>query len=92
MLEPTNNAGFVLLYVLAGVGLPLLWMEGYRRVAANVNFTERLTISFIVLAAKQIAQYGWKACRFILQLCLNFWQAVKHTIKEIIAVSSTKDE
>lgn len=92
VLEPTNNAGFVLLYVLAGVGLPLLWMEGYRRVAANVNFTERLTISFIVLAAKQIAQYGWKACRFILQLCLNFWQAVKHTIKEIIAVSSTKDE
>lgn len=92
VLEPSNNFLFILLYVVAGVGLPLLWLLGYRRIAANVNVTERQALSFIVLASKRLVRCIYLLGCLAVRICMNFWQSVKRAVKEIIAVSSTKDE
>lgn len=92
VLQPMNNVLWILLYVVAGVGIPLLWLSGYRRIASKVTFTETQLIGFLVVLGQRICHYVVLTARFIamavVAACRNVWQG----IKDIIEASSVADE
>ena len=92
MLQPTSNVLWVLLYVVAGVGLPLLWLAAYRRIASKVTFTETQLIGALVVTGQRLCHYVVLTARFIamavVAACRNVWQG----IKDIIEASSVADE
>lgn len=51
VLNPASNALWVILYVLAGVGIPLLWMAGYRCVQPYVKQGEVKVVELLLMAA-----------------------------------------
>ena len=84
VLEPANNAFWVIAYVVVGVGLPLLWLEGYRRLSDKYDITNRQIVRYIVLLLCLLA----KCLRFILHktwiifknLCRQIWAFIKEMI------------
>ncbi len=92
VLQPTSNVLWVLLYVVAGVGLPLLWLAAYRRIASKVTFTETQLIGALVVTGQRLCHYVVLTARFIamavVAACRNVWQG----IKDIIEASSVADE
>lgn len=90
--HPSGGMIWPMLYLLAGVGLPLLWMVGYRRVASHITLTEHQlwdwsmqTIQFI---CRMVVLIGRTLALMVFRTCRAIWQG----IKDIIDASSTKDE
>lgn len=50
VLNPASNVLWVILYLIAGVGLPLLWMAGYRRVQVYVKKGEARGVELLLTA------------------------------------------
>ena len=90
--ECMGQVGWVLLYVVAGLSLPLLGLAGYRRIAARINVSQEQVCDFCVVAAQRTGRFLYVLARGIVRCaklaCLTFWKGVK----EIIAASSPKDE
>lgn len=92
VLQPQSNVLWVMLYTIVGVGLPLLWLKGYRCIASHVTFTEKQAIGALVVSGQRLCRVVVLACRFIamafMAACRNIWQS----IKDIIEASSPADE
>lgn len=92
IFNPQSNVLWVLLYVIVGVGLPLLWLAGYRLIADKVNLTEKQLVNGVVVVGQYICKCCSYVCRGIMTLfvsaCMNVWNGVK----DIIDASSTKEE
>lgn len=94
VLQPANNLLWILLYLIIGVALPVLWMMGYRLVAArvNVNFSQQRIFGWLI----QGGQLVFRLLRFIVKGFWNFlvrqWRGLVHGFRELLAASSPKDE
>lgn len=92
IFNPESNVLWIVLYTLAGIGLPLLWMVGYRHISSLVNITEKKTVETLIISSQRfvkIAANVGKAIGIIFMgACHSIWQG----IKDIIAASSTKEE
>lgn len=90
--ECMGQVGWVLLYVLTGLSLPLLGLDSYQRIAARVHISQEQVCDYCVVAAQRTGRFLYVLARGIVRCgklaCLTFWKAVK----EIIAASSPKDE
>ena len=90
--ECMGQVGWVLLYVLAGLSLPLLGLDSYQRIAARVHISQEQVCDYCVVAAQRTGRFLYVLARGIVRFgklaCLTFWKGVK----EIIAASSPKDE
>lgn len=90
--SPANNVLWIIFYVLVGVSLPLLWVAGYRLVAANVTLTQCQVLSAVFVVAQRL-------CRIVAVIGRTLWavfMGAVHSfcqgVKEIIAASSPKNE
>lgn len=92
IFNPPSNIVWILLYTLAGIGIPLLWMVGYRHVSGIVNITEKKTIDMLVNGSQRIiktaVKVGHAIALIFMASCRSIWQGVK----DIIEASSTKEE
>lgn len=92
VINPANNVFWVLLYVIAGVGIPLLWLAGYRKVASQITITQNQALGYVVMAGQMAGRFIYRlSCIFVKALIRSFHSLCKG-IKEIIAASSVKDE
>lgn len=92
VLLPQSNFLWVTLYVIAGVGVPLLWLWGYKHIASRVNITGEQVVRCTIIGTQYVCRSIVIACRITYRLCLIIIQNIKQGIKEIIAASSTKEE
>ncbi len=92
VLQPANNVLWILLYVIAGVSIPLLWVTVYRRVVSHISLSQHQVIGWFVLGG----QLAFRLLRFIgaavWKFALAQWRGMVHTFRELLAASSTKDE
>ena len=92
IFNPQSNIVWIFLYTLAGVGLPLLWMAGYRRVSGLVNITEKKAVDTLIIGSQRMVKIAVNVGRAIglifMASCRSIWQG----IKDIIEASSTKEE
>lgn len=92
VIEPSNNTVWILLYMLAGIAFPLLWMKGYRMLAGRITITEEQCTQYIIIAGKNTCRYAYLGARMTVSFIVNLCKATWNAIKEIIAASNTKDE
>lgn len=89
---PGNNVLFILLYLLCGVGLPLLWLWAYRRIAPHISFSQEQAFGFAVVVAQTTCRIIYRIARGAVFLFINTCKAVWQGVKDIIAASNPKEE
>lgn len=92
VLQPQSNVLWVLLYTIVGVALPLLWLEGYRRVASRITITEKQAVGLLVVSGQRLCHYTVLTGRFIVMACVAACRNIWQSIKDIIEASSPADE
>ena len=92
VISPDNNLLFILLYLLCGVGLPLLWLAGYEMVRSRVHLTEEQTLSLAIVGGKKLCHILLLLGKCFVMLIRITIRGIKQGIKDIIAASSTKVE
>lgn len=92
IFAPPSNLLWILLYAIAGIGLPLIWMVGYKHIAGLINITEKKTINTLILICKRIAKIAANIGKYTALIFLNACKTIWQGIKDIIAASSTKEE
>lgn len=92
VISPANNALWALLYLAAGVGLPLLCLAGYRRVAKNVTFTNEQLVDWAITGCLCFFRLLYRLGRLLVTFCVKGSKALWQGIKDVVAASSTKDE
>ena len=92
VLQPQSNVLWVLLYTIVGVALPLLWLEGYHRVASHVTITEKQAVGLLVVSGQRLCHYTVLTGRFIVMACVAACRNIWQSIKDIIEASSPEDE
>ena len=90
--EASGNVLWIVLYFLVGTGLPLLWMEGYKRLAPHISFSQDQAIDFALLAAQKAVRLLFVAGRALWRLLVAAWRAFVQGVKDILAATSTQDE
>lgn len=92
VITPTNNWIWVILYLAAGVILPLLWLKSYRKFAPKIDLNQTLVIHYVILGSKFLLRYLVIGLHLLFVILKNLFKALKKGIKDILAASSTKDE
>lgn len=92
VITPANNWIWVILYLAAGVILPLLWLKSYRKFAPKIDLNQTLVIHYVILGSKFLLRYLVIGLHLLFVILKNLFKALKKGIKEILAASSTKDE
>lgn len=92
VIAPANNWIWVILYLAAGVILPLLWLKGYRKFAPKIDLNQTLVIHYVILGSKFLLRYLVIGLHLLFVILKNLFKALKKGIKDILAASSTKDE
>ena len=92
VITPANNWIWVILYLAAGVILPLLWLKGYRKFATKIDLNQTLVIHYVILGSKFLLRYLVIGLHLLFVILKNLFKALKKGIKDILAASSTKDE
>lgn len=92
VLNPPSNLFWILLYTIAGVGLPLLWLAGYRKVSAHVTVTEKQAVEALFKAVSRFCRMAVVTGQVLWRICCNIYRSFIQGIKDIIEASSTKDE
>ncbi len=90
--QPDNNAFFVILYLASGVALPLLWLVGYRHVAAHVTFTEKQLLGYSLQGLQRLLHYAAVGAHTLWLIIKGCARSFVEGIKAIIEASSTKQE
>lgn len=92
VMEPANNAFWVLLYLLVGVGLPLLFREVYRHFSSKYGITNRQIVMYVVALLCILA----KLLRFIVHkffvIIKNLYRQLRDLLKEAIDASNVKED
>lgn len=92
VITPANNWIWVILYLAAGVILPLLWLKSYRKFAPKIDLNQTLVIHYVILGSKFLLRYLVIRLHLLFVILKNLFKALKKGIKDILAASSTKDE
>ena len=92
VITPANNWIWVILYLAAGVILPLLWLKSYRKFAPKIDLNQTLVIHYVILGSKFLLRYLVIGLHLLFVILKNLFKALKKGIKDILAASSTKDE
>lgn len=92
VIAPANNWIWVILYLAAGVILPLLWLKGYRKFAPKIDLNQTLVIHYVIFGSKFLLRYLVIGLHLLFVILKNLFKALKKGIKDILAASSTKDE
>ena len=92
VITPANNWIWVILYLAAGVILPLLWLKSYRKFAPKIDLNQTLDIHYVILGSKFLLRYLVIGLHLLFVILKNLFKALKKGIKDILAASSTKDE
>ena len=87
-----NNAFFFLLYVLAGVALPLLWLEGWRKLSARCDFSIKTLLSLLMQLAVLLCKFAVRGGKAIWRGCAAVYRGFIESVKAVLAASSSKDE
>ena len=92
VITPANNWIWVILYLAAGVILPLLWLKSYRKFAPKIDLNQTLVIHYVIFGSKFLLRYFVIGLHLLFVILKNLFKALKKGIKDILAASSTKDE
>ena len=92
VITPANNWIWVILYLAAGVILPLLWLKSYRKFAPKIDLNQTLVIHYVIFGSKFLLRYLVIGHHLLFVILKNLFKALKKGIKDILAASSTKDE
>lgn len=92
VITRANNWIWVILYLAAGVILPLLWLKSYRKFAPKIDLNQTLVIHYVILGSKFLLRYLVIGLHLLFVILKNLFKALKKGIKDILAASSTKDE
>lgn len=92
VITPANNWIWVILYLAAGVILPLLWLKSYRKFAPKIDLNQTLVIHYVILGSKFLLRYLVIGLHLLFVILKNLFKALKKGIKDILAASNTKDE
>ena len=92
VLQPENNAFFFLLYVLAGVAIPLLWLEGWRKLSARCDFSIKTLLSLLMQLAVLLCKFAVRGGKAIWRGCAAVYRGFIESVKAVLAASSSKDE
>lgn len=92
VITPANNWIWVILYLAAGVILPLLWLKSYRKFAPKIDLNQTLVIHYVILGSKFLLRYLVIGLHLLFVILKNLFKTLKKGIKDILAASSTKDE
>ena len=92
VITPANNWIWVILYLAAGVILPLLWLKSYRKFAPKIDLKQTLVIHYVIFGSKFLLRYLVIGLHLLFVILKNLFKALKKGIKDILAASSTKDE
>lgn len=92
VITPANNWIWVILYLAAGVILPLLWLKSYRKFAPKIDLNQTLVIHYVIFGSKFLLRYLVIGLHLLFVIFKNLFKALKKGIKDILAASSTKDE
>lgn len=92
VITPANNWIWVILYLVAGVILPLLWLKSYRKFAPKIDLNQTLVIHYVIFGSKFLLRYLVIGLHLLFVILKNLFKALKKGIKDILAASSTKDE
>lgn len=92
VITPANNWIWVILYLAAGVILPLLWLKSYRKFAPKIDLNQTLVIHYVIFDSKFLLRYLVIGLHLLFVILKNLFKALKKGIKDILAASSTKDE
>ncbi len=90
--EDASNVLWILLYLLVGVGLPLLWLEAYKRITPHISINQDQAIDFALMVGQKVIRGLFIVGRALFRLAVETWKAFVQGIKDILAASSTKDE
>lgn len=92
VITPANNWIWVILYLAAGVILPLVWLKSYRKFAPKIDLNQTLVIHYVIFGSKFLLRYLVIGLHLLFVILKNLFKALKKGIKDILAASSTKDE
>lgn len=92
VITPANNWIWVILYLAAGVILPLFWLKSYRKFAPKIDLNQTLVIHYVIFGSKFLLRYLVIGLHLLFVILKNLFKALKKGIKDILAASSTKDE
>ena len=92
VITTANNWIWVILYLAAGVILPLLWLKSYRKFAPKIDLNQTLVIHYVIFGSKFLLRYLVIGLHLLFVILKNLFKALKKGIKDILAASSTKDE
>lgn len=92
IITPANNWIWVILYLAAGVILPLLWLKSYRKFAPKIDLNQTLVIHYVIFGSKFLLRYLVIGLHLLFVILKNLFKALKKGFKDILAASSTKDE
>lgn len=92
VITPANNWIWVILYLAAGVILPLLWLKSYRKFTPKIDLNQTLVIHYVIFGSKFLLRYLVIGLHLLFVILKNLFKALKKGIKDILAASSTKDE
>lgn len=83
---------FFLLYVLIGVGLPLLWVAVYRHLAKRIDFSLKSRTLWLLRVLYRLLCFLLRAFKKIVNAFLKALQSIFTGIKDIINASNPNDE
>ena len=85
VITPANNWIWVILYLAAGVILPLLWLKSYRKFAPKIDLNQTLVIHYVILGSKFLLRYLVIGLHLLFVILKNLFKALKKGIKDILA-------
>ena len=92
VMEPTNNAFWVMMYLVVGTGFPLLWLYGYQKLSTKYMITNRQLLMWLITLCLII----YKILRFVIHKIIvilkNLTKQIWTLIKDVVNASSVKDE
>lgn len=92
VMQPSNNVVWVLLYCIVGVGLPLLWLEVYRKLSARYNLTGRKLLGYLLIGLYLMVRLICILLRKLYVILRNLLRQFRTMLKDALAASSVKDD
>lgn len=83
---------FFLLYLLAGVGLPLLWLSVYRHLAKRIDFSLKSRALWLLNVLFLLMRFIFLGLKTVIKALWNTLLGIITGIKDIINASNPNDE
>lgn len=83
VITPANNWIWVILYLAAGVILPLLWLKSYRKFAPKIDLNQTLVIHYVIFGSKFLLRYLVIGLHLLFVILKNLFKALKLSLIHI---------